>query len=191
MNKVEFLQRLFQGFVVNFESFKWYTTSNYSDITAKELGHFSELGERLGFCVRREMNWEYPRDLCWVDGTGKKSKPYLYMERESKNARMEHTIIKMLNPENFAGIPFLVASFGHLTQASYEEALSRLESGVEAGQSALLFAWVAEKEETDSYDIRASVTSGGSTVSCAAIPYLNENTQCWAMKFSGGEAVWR
>ena len=93
MNTERFLQNLFEGYVRTFSSFRWYTSANNADLTAKELNHFSELGERLGYIVRREMNWHYPRDLCWVDFD---DTPFLYLERESKNSRMNHTVEKML-----------------------------------------------------------------------------------------------
>jgi hypothetical protein len=190
MNNKLFLQKLFVGFVQNFQSFRWHTSSNYSDITAKELGHFSQIGELLGFCVRREMNWNYPRDLCWVEGSLNNATPYLYMERESKDNRMKHTIEKMLSPENSAGIPILVVSFGHLTPESYAQASTMLKKGLEGEQIALLYAWVAEKEESSSYEIVARIITNNSIVESKAIPYVSAKTNFWCMHFETGVGEW-
>jgi hypothetical protein len=191
MTTERFLQMLFGGYVRSFASFRWYAVANYTDLTAKELHHFTEIGERLGFIVRREMNWDYPRDLCWVKSTDATATPFLYLERESKDIRMGYTIEKMLNPENGGGIPILVASFGHLRETSFEKASARLQAGVVEGQAALLFAWVAESENAARFEMRASVITQSRSLTTQAMPYLIEDERYWCMRFEGGAPKWR
>jgi hypothetical protein len=191
LNTVYFLQKLFEGYVRSFASFRWYTTCNYSDLTSKELNHFTAIGERLGFVVRREMNWNYPRDLCWVESLDSKAIPYLYLERESKDGRMCQTIEKMLKPDNSKGIPILVASFGHLKEASFKKASEMLMNGIQADQTALLFAWVAESENASNFEICAEVISASSRTATKAIPDIAEHGQYWYMRFDGDVAQWK
>jgi hypothetical protein len=188
MTTERFLQNLFEGYVRTFASFRWYKSANYADLTAKELNHFSELGERLGYVVRREMNWHYPRDLCWV---GSDDIPFLYLERESKNSRMKHTVEKMLNQENSGGIPIMVASFGHLTDDSFAKASEMFRHGIQDKQSALLYAWVGKSENAPEYEIRANVFTNGSCTSAKATPSMtNEEAPYWSMRFVGGNDIW-
>jgi hypothetical protein len=188
MNKIIFLQRLFEGYVISFRSFCWHTSSNYSDITSAELSHFSTIGEKLGYMVRREMNWEYPRDLCWVDDA--ESEAYLYMERESKDSRCKHTIEKMLNPENSLNIPVLVASFGFLKPESFEWASCCLKRGLLKNQSALIFAWVGENEDKGPFEVKAHVVCDGQISECLAEPSMDVGG-FWQINYVNGVAEWR
>lgn len=190
MNQEKFLQKLFEGYVRSFSSFRWHTSANYADITAKELCHFSELGERLGFIVRREMNWHYPRDLCWAETSCSKSIPFLYMERENKCSRMQRTIEKILEPGNSQGIPFLVASFGHLTASAFSQASTMLRDGLQQGQSALLFAWIGEHENKGAFEVKANIFTESGVFEVAAIPYIDQHESYWCIRFEEGNANW-
>jgi hypothetical protein len=183
MTTERFLQKLFEGYVRAFASFRWHTSSNYADLTAKELCHFSELGEKLGFIVRREMNWRYPRDLCWLESLDKDATPFLYLERESKDSRMLCTVEKMLNPENSKGIPVLAASFGHLTESSFDIALGMFKQGLGPNQAALLFAWVGEREDAPHFEVSAAVVTPPRTVITKAIPYVGAEDRYWRIRF--------
>lgn len=172
MDNCIFLRRLFEGYVRNFRSFNWHTSSNYSDFTAAELNFFANLGVSLGYFVRREMNWHFPRDLCWVLGEDRNKEAYLYMERENKDARMPHTIDKMLHKDNARNVPLLVASFGHLKPESFKVASQKLSEGLAANQNALLFAWVGEHENAASFEVKAHVISKGGIEEFLATPYI-------------------
>ena len=193
MTTERLLQMLFVGYVRSFASFRWYSRVNHADITAKELHHFSEIGERIGFVVRREMNWEHPRDLCWVETVDPGAVPFLYLERESKQGRMRHTIEKMLDPQNGAGVPVLVASFGLLNASSFEIASRMLRDGVRDGQSALLYAWIGDREDAPRFDVRADVITEARCLTTEATPYLNAESAApyWCMRFEGGQPTWR
>jgi hypothetical protein len=116
MTTEEFLKMIFNGYVNCYRKNNWHTTANYADMTFKELGFFSQLGESIGFIVRLEINWNYPRDLCWCKHPEDKE-AFLYLERENDNGRAVHTIEKMLNPANSKDIPILVCVFGWIKEA--------------------------------------------------------------------------
>jgi hypothetical protein len=187
MNSRTFLQRLFEGYVVSFRKFGWHTTSSYSDITAAELTHYSELGAKLGYLVRREMNWHFPRDLCWVPFGSKEA--YLYMERENKDSRCKHTIEKMLNPANSKEVTLLVASFGFLRPDSFSWAKDRLRDELLKHQSALLYAWVGLDENMGPFEIMAAVIDADSIVECQAIPSIDEGG-FWQINYGCKSAEW-
>lgn len=188
MNSCIFLQRLFEGYVLSFRNLRWHTTSNYSDITAAELAHFSELGSKLGYLVRREMNWHFPRDLCWVPFGSKEA--YLYLERENKDSRCKHTIEKMLNPNNSKDVSLLVASFGFLRPESFDWAKEQLRRGLLKHQSALLYAWVGSDENMGPFTVSAAVIDGDSVVECRAKPSIDEGG-FWQINYARECADWR
>ena len=89
-------------------------------MTAGELSYFSVLGANLGYFVRREMKWHFPRDLCWCKTSATKSDEEaltrLYLERENSNGRSKATVQKLTTPDNSKEIPYLVAVFGHIRE---------------------------------------------------------------------------
>ena len=175
MNTSIFLRRLFEGYVKNFRSFNWHVSSNYADITSAELNHFSLIGKSLGYLVRREMNWNYPRDLCWVLGENNDKEAYLYLERENKDSRMLHTIKKMLERDNSKDIHILVASFGHLKPESFVAASELLRNGILNHQSALLFAWIGENENSSEFSVKAHIVTSENVEEYEAIPYIGKD----------------
>lgn len=184
------LQRIFEGYVRNFSTFRWYTNSNNSDITSKELFHLSDLGERLGYIVRREMNWHFPRDLCWVEDLGKESVPFLYVERESNPDRLVPTIEKMTNVENSGGIPYLVASFGFLKPGMFEQGVHQFQEALSEDQTALIYAWIAERENAPKWAVRAAIISTERVIETEAVPSITEDSY-WSIRFSERHASWR
>ena len=121
MNELTFLQRIFDGYVFTYRRNMWHSSANYADMTAGELGFFSTLGTHLGYMVRREMNWDFPRDMCWCEKTECKrgasldseARTILYLERENHDGRVGPTIEKLLHYKNTpVRIPFLIAVLG-------------------------------------------------------------------------------
>lgn len=165
------VQNIFDGYIMCFRSFLWHTSSNKSDITQAELSHFSKLGQSLGYMAIREMNWGYPRDLCWVKPGADEA--FMYMERESENARCEHTIKKMLNKDNAKNVEVLIVSFGWLTQNNFDWACSQLESGIEPNQTALLFAWVG-KSDAGPHVVKGATFHHNKIMTKEAIPVIDE-----------------
>lgn len=151
MTTEQFLQMIFNGYVTTYRKNNWHTTAKYSDMTHKELNFFIQLGESLGFMVRREMNWSYPRDLCWCDGaTG--DKPYLYLERENQDGQAEYTIEKILNPDNSRDIPILVSVFGNISKETLKNIKSLIRNKLPESQYFLMISWPPENENVDEDD---------------------------------------
>lgn len=188
MNTKKFLQMLFEGYVLSFRQFCWHTSANYSDMTAVELAHFSEIGTKLGYLVKREMNWDFPRDLCWVPLESKEA--YFYMERENKNSNCNHTIEKMLNPENSREVSLLVAGFGFLRPESFNWAKMQFRDRLLKHQSALLYAWVGLNDNDGPFSIEAAVIDADGILECQAEPVLDKGG-FWQINFASGIPNWR
>jgi len=176
------VQNIFDGYVMCFRTFLWHTSSNKSDITQVELSYFSKLGQSLGYMARREMNWNYPRDLCWVKSGAKEA--FMYMERESKNERCEHTINKMLNKENSKNIEVLIASFGWLTESNFDWACSEFAHGLEESQTGLLFAWVGLTDDGP-HVVKAATFHQKTITTKEAIPFIDKGGY-WQINFEKG-----
>ncbi len=110
MANEKFLKLIFNGYVNCYRKNNWHTSSNYSDMTHTELNFFLELGQSHGFFVRKEMNWDYPRDLCWCETEN--SEAFLYLERKNENSRCVLTIEKQLDQLNSGAIKNFVSVFG-------------------------------------------------------------------------------
>ncbi len=147
MTNEKFLQMIFNGYVTCYRKNNWHTTAKYHDMTHRELQFFMQLGESLGFIVRREMEWQYPRDLCWCE-THESIKPFLYLERENLDNRAEHTINKMLNPDNSKDIPILVCVFGWIRPNTLDKMKSLIRQSHLVDQSFLIVSWVGEDKDT-------------------------------------------
>ena len=151
MNRLTFLQFIFNGYSCCFHKGLWHTSSNYSDVTTADLNFFTTLGQSLGFRVRREMNWNYPRDLSWCQTNEIKSdleaKTFLYLERENKDGRAEITIEKMLNPKNAFAVPYLVAVFGWIREQTLAGIKKKIQSELPEEQSFLLISWVGSSQD--------------------------------------------
>ena len=148
MNDIEFLERIFRGYVMTYRANLWHTTANYSDMTSAELGFFTRLGSHLGYVVRREMNWDYPRDLCWCESTedsrdDEKARTILYLERENSDGRVDkNTVEKLLKTSN--GVKYLVAVLGWVRRATLEAAKEKVRKGLGEQQYFFSISWVGE-----------------------------------------------
>jgi hypothetical protein len=165
MNDHIFMRRLFDGYVLCYRQFQWHKSSNFADMTAAELGFFSNLGNSLGYVVRREMCWQYPRDLCWCGTTistnDSEAQTLLYLERENENEKAIETVQKLTKHENSKDIPYLVALFGWVRRNNLEAAKSEVRQRLLAQQHCLLISWIGEKkDQADAYTLEGWVCSG-------------------------------
>ena len=199
MNELHFLQRMFEGYVTTYRRNMWHTTSGYSDMTAGELAFFETLGVHLGYTVRREMNWDHPRDLCWCETTIHKrgdrldfdAKTVLYLERENNDSRVVPTVKKLLISTNTPiGIPYLVGVFGWATRSTLAEAkgFARAELPKTPHNQLMLISWVGEKVDGE-FLVEAWIVARGEDGQM--VEYTREATPMldragyWYMHFEG------
>lgn len=163
MNNSEFLKRILDGYVLTYRTNLWHTTSNHCDMTATELNFFTQLGSYLGFVVRREMNWQYPRDLCWCE-PGSDPRPaddegtILYLERENQDKRVDQTIEKLLDIKNAPNVKFLVAVFGCIKQETLNAAKEEIRTRLGSDRSFLCISWIGDRPD-DATDVEGWVFS--------------------------------
>ncbi len=173
-----FMQHLFNGYVRCYRQFQWHTSSNFADMTAAELGFFSSLGNSLGYVVRREWFWQYPRDLCWCETTLSENdieaRTRLYLERENNDDRVLVTIEKMTNPENSKDIPYLVAVFGWVQQNTLDAAKKEIRQRILPHQHFLMISWIGGKKDGDDYNLEGWVCSGKTESVREAKPKIDE-----------------
>ena len=197
-NSVELIKRICNGYLSNYRRNNWHKSSNYSDMTSSELNFFSEVGTLLGFHVRREMNYQYPRDLCWCESTngGKndiEAQTYLYIERENEDNRaIENTVLKLLNKENSKNIPNLMAVFGWIkpkTLDSAKDYVRKYFANEEAITSTFsIISWVGENKEDSKFRIECWITNGENEFSRTADPILDEN-EFWYVNLRNSEWI--
>ena len=158
MDDLTFLQRIFDGYVTTYRRNMWHTTSGLTDMTAGELGFFVTLGTHLGYTVRREMNWDFPRDLCWCETTTCKrggdidieARTVLYLERENHDGRVDLTIRKLLDKENTpTRIPYLIAVLGWTRKSTLDDAkaMARQTFPGTLHTRLMLISWIGEKQD--------------------------------------------
>jgi hypothetical protein len=154
MTTEEFLQMVLNGYVTTYRKNNWHTTERHlANWTHKDLNFFIRLGESLGFIVQLEMNYEYPRDLCWCNGI-KGDKPFLYLERENKDANAVDTIKRMFEPAaNTQDIPILVAVFGEVTKETLQRVKNTVRLNVNENQCFLVISWPPENQDVNDDDI--------------------------------------
>ncbi len=150
------MQYVFNGYAMCFQKALWHTSLNYSDVTSADLNFFTTLGHSLGFRVRREMNWQYPRDLCWCrtdelvdeNANSKDAKTELYLERENNNSRAKYTIKKMLHKDNAPSVPYLVAVFGWIRKQTLADVKDMIRAAyLQENQTFLLISWVGDAKD--------------------------------------------
>jgi hypothetical protein len=167
MDNQVFLQLIFNGYASCFHKGFWHTSSNYSDITTADLNFFITLGQSLGFRVRREMNWHYPRDLCWCRTNDTTSDSdagtFLYLERENKDDRAKYTVEKMLNTKNAPLVPYLVAVFGWIRKQTLNEVKHYIQTHLPNEQSFLLISWVGDEQDSEQWVLEGWCFSGQKT----------------------------
>lgn len=184
MNNQTFLQFIFNGYASCFHKSFWHTSSNYSDMTSADLNFFSNLGQSLGFRVRREMAWQYPRDLCWCQTNEPKSdvdNTILYLERENENGRVDHTINKMLNPNNASSIPYLVALFGWIKPSSLSLEKMKISARLSPHQSFLLISWIGDTKDGEKWILEGWCLSGGKATTRQLDVKQDENEHWYAV----------
>lgn len=185
MDDQKFLQHIFNGYASCFHKGFWHTSSNYSDMTTADLNFFSTLGQSLGFRVRREMNWQYPRDLCWCQTNETKSdfdaNTLLYLERENKDGRVGDTIEKMLNPINAPLVPYLVALFGWVKPSTLSKAKKQISSSLLPNQSFLLISWVGDNQNGDNWILEGWCLSGQKATTRKVDTRIDENGHWYAV----------
>lgn len=178
MDDHRFLQHLFNGYVHCYRRFHWHKSANFADMTAAELGFFENLGNSLGFVVRREMCWHYPRDLCWCENTLSKNDleagTRLYLERENSNFRVSVTIQKMLDHDNSKDIPYLVAVFGWIRPSSLESAKKAIRAGLLNHQHFLMISWIGEQKDCGDFGLEGWVCSKKGESMRSVTPKIDE-----------------
>jgi hypothetical protein len=178
MDNNRFLQKLFDGYVSCYRQHNWHMSSNYSDITSAELAFFTQLGRGLGFVTRREMNWDYPRDLCWCERTGGKSDAdagtELYLERENDDKRVLTTIEKMTNPENAPTVPLLVAVFGWVRPATLQRAKRLTWERLRDGQKLLMISWIGDTQDGAGFSLEGWILADGVATRRDAAPHVDK-----------------
>ena len=184
MNDVELMKRVFDGYVFNYRNNNWHTKSNYSDMTFLELGFFSRLGNYLGFHVRREMNYEYPRDLCWCDSFDGSdndidAKTFLYIERENEDNRaINNTIRKMLIDKNSKDIPNFLAVFGWIRPETLKLAKNIIDEKFENPNSSnktfSIISWIGKSKEDPEFSIECWIKSSVGEYTKTATPKIDE-----------------
>jgi hypothetical protein len=177
----QFLQRIFNGYVNCYRKNNWHTTSNYSDMTHAELGFFKELGESLGFFVRMEMKWEYPRDLCWCENSDS-SEAFLYIERENKDNRCLDTVMKQLNNLNSSSIPFLVSLFGWVKPDTLDTAKQYIRNNIPEDKAYLIISWIGDRQDGNDFIVEGWVLYSGHETKRIAIPKI-DGAKYWYLLF--------
>lgn len=181
INDEKFLQFIFNGCAACFHKAFWHTSSSYSDMTTADLNFFLTLGQHLGFRVRREMNYAYPRDLCWCESneitSDADAKTLLYLERENKDDRADYTINKMLDPNNAPSVPYLVALFGWIKPSTLANIKTEIQKKLQERlhQSFLLISWVGETQNGDDWRLEGWCFSGQKTTTRTLEVQLDDN----------------
>ena len=175
MDELKFLQKIFQGYVNCYSSFRWHTGCTYSDMTSRELGFFTDLGIKLGFIVIREYtdrsphghedkSNSNPRDLVWIDpdtcdpvpntswGNPNNGKVFLHLEREnsSKDAICAgcDKLNKLSHAANCNDGRYLIGVFGWVTEGDKAKIISRIKSGCEyKDRNVLIISFTGETQE--------------------------------------------
>ena len=186
-----FLQNVFNGYARSYRQFQWHKSAKYADMTASELGFFSTLGNSLGYMVRREMCWQFPRDLCWCGTTvsinDDEAQTVLYLERENKDSRVLDTIGKMTNPKNAKDVPYLVAVFGWIRQNTLNAAKREIRGRLLSHQHFLMISWIGEKQDEGDYNLEGWVYGGEKELVRVAKPKLDEAGYWYVDSFP---AIW-
>jgi hypothetical protein len=132
-------------------------------MTFSELNFFAKLGSMLGYHARREMNYQYPRDLCWCDSVGSTkndidARTYLYLERENEDSRViSNTIQKMLNPLNAPNVPNLLAVFGWIRPETLCAAKQYVRENFKKHENKheifSIISWIGVKKDADVFNL--------------------------------------
>ncbi|WP_371371002.1 hypothetical protein [Sporomusa aerivorans] len=187
MDDTKFLQHMFDGYVHCYRRLNWNTQGTDSDMTALELGHFADLGQKLGFLTTREKTMrgknskaERP-DLFWQSD---KLNPILYMERENsdKTTIIRGTIDKLFKYDEEC---YLSAVFGGIESNDYQMVTNYISKKIKANQLFLLIAWIKEgnSDKVDPLEVHARVYSGDQQWEKKANVKKDEDGYYWYLYF--------
>lgn len=182
MDSAEFLRRIFDGYVTCYRKNNWSTYEReYANMTHKELSFFIQLGESLGFIVRLEMEWQYPRDLCWCEAPNG-NEPFLYLERENRDGQAEYTIEKMLNIDNSRDIPTLVCVFGWIREQTLKKVKTLIRKRLPEDKNFLMISWIGDDKDEGPFTVEGWIFSGGKESYRKAKPEM-DNGEYWYIYF--------
>lgn len=161
MDSVTFMKNIFDGYCRCYRTLNWHSSASYSDMTQNELTYFSNLGNQLGYCSRREIN---RCDLSWhqfASGKNVSSKQVLYMERENNSNRALHEATKKLI-QNHHGAEYLVGVFGWVTIGDLQNILNVLKKcPIENTRCILIISFVGPTQDSATHVVGILTTSQG------------------------------
>jgi hypothetical protein len=159
------LMQFFEGYVRNYRRFNLSTVHNRSMVTQREISHFADLGEMLGFDSFIEdtkfdaaRGRSRPMDLAWWKlNIDESEKDYaflaLHLERENIRSKDLETIDKLFSETDAYYVPQNVIGIQHVESAERmaflnEEVASR---AVVQGSAALMVYWHYDREANQTH----------------------------------------
>ena len=172
-----------------------HTRMGYTDITQKEIEHFSKLGTSLGYIPCREWTGDpcrYPRDLVWLrPSSGQYGLPtdervFLHLERETKDRDCLECLTsphnKLLNSSYINDGRYLVGIFGWITNETWTKIVGWLTEQYQ-DRNVLIIGWIGD--DSDSADDVQGLVWSSNTVRQRNARAVLDNGGYWYLFFRG------
>lgn len=173
----EFLQRICEGYVHCYRTFRLRTRNNWSDLTHREVGFFCQLGEMLGFFALQEQNKD---DLHWYEDF-RATKRALHLERETEDSRACTEAVRKLIDDRQA--KYLVAVLGWVVEDRIDQIKEQVRSSQLGNRCLAVMAFVGPNKDSAT-GFRALVFSGSAVLGREGKAEW-DNGNYWYLHFTG------